>query len=67
MTLPTSLRGDAEERLDRRARASCPSIEGGTPDLEATLKKLPDRPGVYLMRDALMLVPGNAVRGDARD
>jgi excinuclease ABC subunit C len=23
-----------------------------TPDLEATLKKLPDRPGVYLMRDA---------------
>jgi hypothetical protein len=23
-----------------------------TPDLQATLKKLPDRPGVYLMRDA---------------
>ena len=23
-----------------------------TPDLEATLKKLPDRPGVYLMKDA---------------
>ena len=23
-----------------------------TPELEATLKRLPDRPGVYLMRDA---------------
>ena len=23
-----------------------------TPDLQATLEKLPDRPGVYLMRDA---------------
>ena len=23
-----------------------------TPELEATLKRLPDRPGVYLMKDA---------------
>jgi excinuclease ABC subunit C len=38
-----------------RTTRECPSIEGVTPDLQATLKKLPDRPGVYLMRD---------VRGD---
>ena len=28
------------------------TIGSVTPDLQATLKKLPDRPGVYLMRDA---------------
>ena len=31
--------------------ATCPSIGGVTPELEATLKRLPDRPGVYLMKD----------------
>src|SRR5438876_12192815 len=28
------------------------TIGSVTPELQATLKKLPDRPGVYLMRDA---------------
>jgi excinuclease ABC subunit C len=30
----------------------CPTIRSVTPELEATLKNLPDRPGVYLMKDA---------------
>ena len=34
-----------------RVRASQPSIERVTPALEATLKNLPDRPGVYLLKD----------------
>ena len=38
-------------RIARRP-GSCPSIGGVTPELEATLKRLPDRPGVYLMKDA---------------
>src|ERR671918_1721840 len=42
----------AGNRSRPRAERSCPSIGGVTPELEATLKKLPDRPGVYLMKDA---------------
>jgi excinuclease ABC subunit C len=36
----------------RLVAANAGTIERVTPDLQATLKKLPDRPGVYLMRDA---------------
>ena len=38
----------------RRERDSPPRLRFGamTPQLQATLKKLPDRPGVYLMKDA---------------
>ena len=35
-----------------RLLPTCPSIAAVTPELEATLKRLPDRPGVYLMKDA---------------
>ena len=39
-------------RPARRGRRACPSIGVVTPELQATLKRLPDRPGVYLMKDA---------------
>ena len=45
-------------RAGQRGRSGPPfqfpsrrTIDGVTPDLEATLKHLPDRPGVYLMKD----------------
>src|SRR5512143_44872 len=41
-----------EGRAERHVSAACPTIGGVTPELSATLATLPDRPGVYLMKDA---------------